>query len=67
MPLVLGGPPEWIWERTADFLKWEVVPVRGPEGHTYEVRASCGVEILGLQSFTPEELRELAARIAGLG
>jgi hypothetical protein len=34
MPLIQGGPPEWIWERTAEVLKWEVVPVSSPAGHT---------------------------------
>jgi hypothetical protein len=50
MPLIQGGPPEWIWERSADFLKWDVVPVVNPEGHTvYELRVSCGMEIMRLQ------------------
>ena len=24
MPLTQGGPPEWIWGRTSEALKWEV-------------------------------------------
>jgi hypothetical protein len=67
MPLIQGGPPEWVWERTADFLKSELVPVPSPEGHTvYELRLSCGMEILRVQFFTREELRELAVQLAAL-
>ena len=57
------APPEWVWERSADFLRSEVVPVRGLDGHTvYELRLSCGMEILRLQFFTREEIRELNDR-----
>ena len=68
MPLIRGGPPEWVWERTADFLKSELVPVPSPERHTvYELRVSCGMEVLRVHFFTSEEIRELAARLAALG
>jgi hypothetical protein len=68
MPIIQGGPPEWVWERTADFLKSELVPVRSPKGHTvYELRVSCGMEILRVQFLTQEEIQELAARLAALG
>jgi hypothetical protein len=68
MGLIQGGPPEWIWERTPDSLKWEVVPARAREGHTvYELRVNCGLEIMRLQFFTPEEIRELAALLAAHG
>jgi hypothetical protein len=61
MPLVQGGPPEWVWERSADFLKSEVVPVHDVHGQTvYELRLSCGMEILRLQFFTCAEIQELA-------
>jgi hypothetical protein len=30
MPLIQGGPPEWIWERMPEALKWEVVARRLP-------------------------------------
>jgi hypothetical protein len=67
MPLIQGGPPEWIWERSADFLKWDVVPVVNPEGHTvYELRVSCGMEIMRLQFCTREELQELVEQVARL-
>ena len=67
MPLIQGGPPEWIWERTANLLKPQVVPVASPEGHTvYELRLSCGIEIMRLQFFTREELKDLAALLAQL-
>ena len=67
MPLVEGGPPMWIWERTENLLKTDFVPVTNPEGHTvYELRVDCGMEIVRLQFFTCEEIQSLAARIAEL-
>jgi len=66
MPLIQGGPPEWIWERTPDPINCEVVPSQALEGHTvYELRISCGLDIMRLQFFTPEELQALAALLAG--
>ena len=60
MPLIQGGPPQWIWERTPDSLKWEVVRSQAREGHAvYELRLKCGLEIIRCQFFTREELREL--------
>ena len=68
MPLIQGGPPEWIWERTPDPLKWEVVPSQAPEGHTvYELKVQCGLEIMRLQFFTAEEVRQLASLLPGHG
>jgi hypothetical protein len=32
MPLIQGGPPEWIWERAPEKLRWEVVASERPEG-----------------------------------
>ena len=65
MPLIQGGPPEWIWERTPDPLRWEVVPTRNPrdDGPVYELRLSCGLGIMRLQFFTDDELRELQSVI----
>ena len=64
MALIQGGPPEWIWERTPDTLKWELVPRQAPEGHTvYELRVSCGLEIMRLHHFTEDEMRELQHQI----
>jgi hypothetical protein len=64
MPLVSGGPPQWIWERTPDPLKWEILPYQDPNGHTiYEVRVNCGLEIMRLQFFAEEELAELQSLI----
>ncbi len=60
MPLIQGGPPEWIWERTPDALKWEIVDSRDPLGHTvHELRVKCGLGIMRLQFFTDEELQDL--------
>ena len=64
MPLIQGGPPEWVWERTAGPVRCEVVPVRAPDGGTvYELRVSSGLEIVRLHFFTAEELRAVAALI----
>jgi hypothetical protein len=66
MPIIQGGPPEWVWERTADPAKFEVVPSKAREGHTvYELRVACGLEILRLQFFTREELDRFAAAVTG--
>jgi hypothetical protein len=64
MPLVQGGPPEWIWERTPDVLRWEIVPKRADEGQiVHELRVNCGLGIMRLQFFTEDELRQLQSRI----
>ena len=64
MPLIQGGPPEWIWERTPDPLKWEIVDSRDMEGNTvYELRLNCGLGIMKLQFFTAEEIGQLGALI----
>jgi hypothetical protein len=67
MPLVQGGPPEWTWERQAEKLKWDLNPSRSLEGHTvYELRVNCGLEIMRLQFFTREEIRELQSLLASM-
>jgi hypothetical protein len=68
MPLIQGGLPEWIRERTPEALKWEVVASDRPDGQAlYELREPCGLEIMRLQFFTAEEARQLAAQLAGHG
>ena len=68
MPLIQGGPPEWIGERTPEALKWEVVPSDGPGGQTlYELRVRCGLEIMRLHFFSAEEVRHLASPLAEHG
>jgi hypothetical protein len=32
MPLIQDGPPGWMWERTPEALKREVVPSDRPDG-----------------------------------
>jgi len=65
MPLIQGGPPEWIWERTADPLKWEFIPSNSRDGkQVYELRVQCGLGIMKLQFFTPEELQVLQQALA---
>ena len=60
MPLIQGGPPECVWERTPDVLKWNIAESRDPQGHTvYELRVDCGMGIMRLQFFTEEELQDL--------
>ena len=62
MSLIQGGPTEWIWERTDDPLKWEIVSSRNGEGKTvFELRVQCGLEIMRLQFFTEEEIADLMA------
>jgi hypothetical protein len=66
MPLIQGGPPEWIWERTANMLRWELVPSQRPDGQTlFELRVQCGLEIMRLQFLTPDELNDLRAVLNG--
>jgi hypothetical protein len=65
MPIIQGGPPEWVWERTADPVKFEVAVATAREGHpVYELRVACGLDILRLQFFTAEEVRRLASLLA---
>ena len=64
MPMIQGGPPEWIWERTHDTLKWEVIPSQDQSGHAvYEVRVNCGLGIMRLQFFTEDEIKQLQSLI----
>ncbi len=62
MPLIQGGPPEWIWERTPNLLQWDLVQTQAPNGKTgFELRLNCGLEIVRLQFFTEEEVNDLRA------
>ncbi len=68
MPLIQGGPPEWIWERIPEKLKWEIITFDQPNGETvYELRVQCGLEIMRLQFFTAEEFQELTSLLAAHG
>jgi len=65
MPLIQGGPPEWIWERTPDTIRWELVPSNPPDRETrYELRVQCGLEIMRWQFFTREEIADLCGVLA---
>jgi len=58
MPLVVGGPPEWVWERKPHPLRCEISESRSLEGHTvFEVTVRCGLEIMRLHFLTREELQ----------
>jgi hypothetical protein len=59
MPLIQGGPPEGIWERTADPLKWSIIPSEHDKETIYELRVDCGMGIMRLQFFTEDEIRSL--------
>jgi hypothetical protein len=60
MPIVQGGPPEWTWERPAEKLKWEFNCSESLDGATvYELRIHCGLELMRLQFFSTDEIREL--------
>ena len=64
MPLIQGGPPEWIWERTPDKVRWELIlGGDGEQNSKYELRVQCGLEIMRLQFFRPEEISDLAAAL----
>jgi len=70
VPIIQGGPPEWVYERTPSLLKWELVPAPAPDDRpAYELRLKCGLEILRLQFFTKEEIQDLhqilAENVAG--
>jgi hypothetical protein len=68
MPLIQGGPPEWIWERPPEKLKWEIVTSIDLEGRTvFELRVQAGLEIMRLQFFSGEEVRQLGALLAEQG
>jgi hypothetical protein len=68
VPLTQGGPPEWIWERAPEKLRWEVVPSERPDGHAvYELRVQCGLEVVRLLFVTAEEVRQLASLPAERG
>ena len=56
MPLVHSGPPEWVFERPSDTLKWEVkeLPSDGPHA-VYEISLYCGLQILRMHVFNQEE------------
>ena len=65
MPLIQGGPPEWIWERPPEALRCAVVPARRPGGEAaYELRVTCGLDIMRLQFLTAGELKALAEAAA---
>ncbi len=65
MPLIQGGPPEWIWERTPDKIRWELVPSSALDQDTrVELRVQCGLEIMRWQFFSREEISDLVAALA---
>jgi hypothetical protein len=65
MPLIQGGPPEWIWERTPDTIRWDVIPAQSSGRETrYELRVQCGLEIMRWHFFTREEMSGLANTLA---
>ncbi len=60
MGLIQGGPPEWIWERTPNVLKWDVVRSDVSNAHPlFELRVQCGLEIMRLHFITVDEMKEL--------
>ena len=66
MPLVQGGPPEWIWERTPDKIRWELVCLDVRDHETrYELRVQSGLEIMRWQFFNREEVADLYTVLGG--
>jgi hypothetical protein len=58
----------WRWERPPRALKWEIVTSDSPSGQTlYELRVQCGLEIMRLQFFAAEEVRQVATLLAEHG
>jgi hypothetical protein len=67
MPLIQGGPPEWIWKRPTEQLKWEVSFNPSVEGRAnFELRVSCGLEFIRLQFVTSEQLQDLQSVLEAL-
>jgi len=64
MPLIQGGPPEWIWERPAEQLKWELNTTLVEGRANVELRVNCGLEIVRLQFFTKDEIEELRSALS---
>jgi hypothetical protein len=64
MPLIQGGPPEWIWERPAEQLKWELNTTHVEGRANVELRVNCGLEIVRLQFFTKDEIEELRSALS---
>jgi hypothetical protein len=61
MAIVQHGPPEWVWERTPDPLRWEVKELAAPDGPhpVYELRLLCGLRILRVHVFNSQEMWSL--------
>jgi hypothetical protein len=69
MAIVQHGPPEWVWERTPDHLRWELkeMPPRDGEKTLYELKMQCGLKILRIHFFSSEEMWQLVDTLsAGL-
>lgn len=68
MPLIKDGPPEWIWERPADPLKWEVIERSAHDGQhpVYELRLACGLQILRMHVFNQQEMWSLVDTISSV-
>ena len=65
LPLIQGGPPEWIWERTPDKIRWDLVPASVLDQDTrFELRVQCGLEIMRWQFFSREEISDLVTALA---
>jgi len=65
MPLIQGGPPEWIWERTPDKIRWDLVPSNDSDPNTrFELRVQSGLEIMRWHFFSREEISDLVTALA---
>jgi hypothetical protein len=64
MPLIQGGPPQWIWERPKEQLKWELNKLDKDGRTDFELRLNCGLEIVQLQFFSGKEIEELRSVLA---
>ena len=68
MALIQNGPPEWVFERTPDPLKWEVIEMPAPDGphSVYQLRLLCGLRILCMQVFNHREMWNLVDTISAV-
>jgi hypothetical protein len=65
MAIVQYGPPEWVWERTPDNMKWNMRRLASADGEArYELRLQCGLQILRMHFFDAKEMWQLVDTIA---
>lgn len=66
MTFVQSGPPEWIWERSPDPLKWEVKELPAHDGphSVYELKLQCGPKTVRMHVFNSQEMWSLVDTVS---